>query len=78
MSKVSRTVKNDMTVMVDGDVWAPKDQHAQSLMKQWIGQRVEVEDANYWGTTKHAARRLPSHDVMQVARLHSPATGAQP
>ena len=72
MSKVTRTVRNDLTVTVDGADWEPDGQHAEGLMRQWIGKRVEVEDANYWGTQKRAALRLPGHDVNAVARLHCP------
>lgn len=72
MAKVTRTVKNDLTVAIDGDDWEPLGQHAEGLMTKWIGMRVEVEDANYWGTRKRAALRLPGHDVNAVATLHSP------
>ena len=72
MAKVGRTVKYDLTVTIEGEDWEPLGQHAEALMRGWVGRRVQVEDANYWGTRKHAALMLPAHDVMAVATLHAP------
>lgn len=69
MSVIERTVRNDLTIRLNGCDFEPKDKHSEWLMRSWINKRVQVAEYNYWGTEAVAAIRLQALDVSHQAYL---------